>query len=155
MLTKQSQALCVIALLAVGMVLTRPVVAGPAQSVVFATLQIGSQSGIRTRSNVVARTQAQWRTLWQQHTGGSKPRPPLPPIDFSQEMVIGVFAGASPARTRITIETVTALRNQLSVTARAAYDPTSREFNLAGGPDSPYHIVRVPRSSLKVVFVTH
>jgi hypothetical protein len=128
---------------------------GADQGVVFATLVIGSHSGMRSHINMVARTEAQWRALWQQHAAGTQPPPRRPAVNFSNEMVIAVFAGPSPARTQINVETITILRNQLKVSVRRTFDPSNREFNLTGGPDTPYHIVRLPRSSLRVVFVTH
>lgn len=128
-------------------------VAGADRSVVFATLVIGSQSAIRTRTTMTARTEAQWRTLWQQHTAGAKPLPPRPKIDFAHEMVLAAFAGPAPARTRIAIEAISAQRNQLTVVVRTTFDPSNREFNVLGGPDTPYHIVRTARSSLRIVYV--
>jgi len=125
------------------------------QGVVFATLVIGSHSGIRAHANMVARTEAQWRALWQQHATGIQPPPRRPAVNFSTEMVIAVFAGPSPARTQISVETITIKRYQLMVSVQRKFDPSNREFNLTGGPDTPYHIVRLPRSSLRVVFVTH
>jgi hypothetical protein len=33
------------------------------------------------------------RKLWQEHTAGVSPAPPVPDVDFSKEMVIAAFAG--------------------------------------------------------------
>ncbi len=128
---------------------------GAVQGVVFATLVLGSHSGIRSHTNMVARTEAQWRAIWQQHAAGTQPPPRRPAVNFATEMVIAVFAGPSPERTQINVETITLQKNQLMVSVRRTFDPANREFNLMGGPDTPYHIVRLPRSSLRVVFVTH
>lgn len=43
--------------------------------------------------NVVVRDQAAWASLWAEHAGKDAA---LPKIDFSKQMVIGVFRGAQP-----------------------------------------------------------
>lgn len=57
----------------------------------------GSRSGVAKDAVVtaVARTPAEWEALWQRHTGGDKKRG-APPVDFTKEMVVGVFLGARP-----------------------------------------------------------
>ncbi len=153
MQSRQAVLVGAFALIATATVWASPPAGGADQPVPFSTLQIGSRSGIHTRTNLTIKAQAQWRTLWQQHTVGTQPRPPLPAVDFSREMVVAVFAGSAPLRTKIVIETITVQKGQLTAVARITYDQSRREFNLTGGPDAPYHIVRLPRSSLRVVFV--
>ena len=50
-------------------------------------------SAIRENRLVVVRDLVAWDILWREHTAGLLPPPPLPPINFAQNMVIGVFAG--------------------------------------------------------------
>src|SRR5437870_4264409 len=57
----------------------------------FVTLAAGTTSSIRTPRRVVVRDEAEWRALWRRHddpAGGA-----APPVDFSRDMVVGVFAG--------------------------------------------------------------
>jgi hypothetical protein len=49
--------------------------------------------------NVVVRDEAAWATLWAEHAGKDVA---LPKIDFSKQMVIGVFRGAQPDGCRST-----------------------------------------------------
>jgi hypothetical protein len=56
------------------------------------TIDKGDQSNIDTRREVVVRTAADWQKLWQQHS----PDRPMPSVDFSKEMVVGVFLGSRP-----------------------------------------------------------
>ena len=69
------------------------VVAAAAQSVPAPrTIDKGDQSNIDDRREVVVRTAAEWQKLWQQHS----PDRPMPSVDFSKEMVVGVFLGNRP-----------------------------------------------------------
>lgn len=52
-------------------------------------------SAIGARRLVVIRDIVAWEALWREHTAGILPQPPLPPINFSQNMVISVFLGNS------------------------------------------------------------
>jgi hypothetical protein len=56
------------------------------------TIDKGDQSNIDSRREVVVRTAAEWQKLWQQHS----PDRPMPSIDFSKEIVVGVFLGSRP-----------------------------------------------------------
>lgn len=56
---------------------------------------------------VVIRDVTAWDALWNAHTANLAPRPERPAINFSQNMVIGVFLGShSNSCYRVTIESV-------------------------------------------------
>ena len=50
-------------------------------------------SGIDRPQQSVARTAAEWQTLWQQHAPGR----PAPTVDFTKNMVVAVFLGSRPS----------------------------------------------------------
>src|SRR2546426_10791265 len=52
----------------------------------------GTASGIIDRREVVVQSEQQWQKLWNEHAPGAPP----PPIDFTKELVVGVFAGQLP-----------------------------------------------------------
>jgi hypothetical protein len=56
------------------------------------TIEKGDQSNVDDAKQVLARTEAEWAKLWQQHAGDR----PRPAVDFSKEMVVGVFMGSRP-----------------------------------------------------------
>jgi hypothetical protein len=56
------------------------------------SLARGDQSNIDDARQVVARTPAEFETLWRQHA----PERPAPTVDFPREMVVGVFLGSRP-----------------------------------------------------------
>lgn len=108
-------------------------------------------SEITTKRFVAIRDAASWATLWNQHTGG---RAPLPAIDFTKQMVLGVFMGnESPVCGSTRIESV-----------RERTNPDHIEVGyrvLDPGPDvmciaavlNQYSLVTVPAMSLSVEFV--
>ena len=50
-------------------------------------------SGITSAQNVVIRNAAEFSALWAAHMRNRVPVPPVPAIDFTQKMVVGVFVG--------------------------------------------------------------
>jgi len=61
-------------------------------SVPLRPLDRGDSSLISQPQQVTARTEDEWTTLWRQHA----PTRPRPEVDFSREMVMGVFLGGRP-----------------------------------------------------------
>lgn len=59
----------------------------------FTVLEQGTRSGIERQGFEILRDAAALRELWQTHTTGILPAPPIPDVDFSNEMVIAAFAG--------------------------------------------------------------
>jgi len=58
----------------------------------FKTIDRGGQSGIEEPRQVVVRTAAEWEKLWKEHALDR----PLPPVDFTKAIVVGVFLGYRP-----------------------------------------------------------
>jgi len=54
------------------------------------TVSKGAFSGIEARREVVVRSAADWTALWKEHAA-REPSPP--PVDFSSEIVVGIFLG--------------------------------------------------------------
>lgn len=61
-------------------------------AVPFTIVDSGTMSGITTRREVVIRDSGAWSALWAEHRGGTAPS-----IDFSREIVVGVFQGNQPS----------------------------------------------------------
>lgn len=64
-----------------------------AQPLAFQQVLPAFDSAIGDHRLVVVRDLASWDVLWREHTAGLLPPPAMPPINFSQNMVIGVFPG--------------------------------------------------------------
>ena len=82
------------ALLSLGVLLLAGACAGRTSGtpLSFSTVELGVSSGIREPTRIVARTSREWLVVWARHVqpvGAVVP----PPVDFSREMVVGVFMG--------------------------------------------------------------
>lgn len=69
---------------------------GTPAPVTATTIEVAWYSGISRPETAVARTPSEWAALWARHKGNITPRPPLPAVDFSSEMVVAVFLGDRP-----------------------------------------------------------
>lgn len=119
----------------------------------FGTMAAGTASGIRTLTLVVIRNPAEWTGLWHKHMAGTRGKDATEPaIDFTQEMVIAVFAGEVDLDTRVAIIRIVQDEQRLKVVYRIANPqpgPTPLDLTAA----TPFHIVRLARSPYPVTFV--
>jgi hypothetical protein len=66
----------------------------------FTTISQSEQSAVEEARQVVVRTPEEWKVLWKEHA----PNQPMPAVDFTKSMVIGVFLGSrNTAGYRVTI----------------------------------------------------
>ena len=70
-----------------------PVAAEEGATVVFETVLDEAYSGLDEGLREAIRTEGRWAELWGQIHRRVSPRPPLPPVDFSREMLIAAAAG--------------------------------------------------------------
>lgn len=112
------------------------------------TIDKGDQSNIDARREVVVRTSAEWRQLWQQHS----PDRPVPPVDFSKEMVVGVFLGSRPTA-GYGVAIVKAINANGILSVQYQERAPGRDAITAQILTSPYHLAAIPKSpSLDVKF---
>jgi hypothetical protein len=110
------------------------------------TIEKGDQSNIEDARQVLVRTEAEMRQLWQQHA----PNRPMPTIDFSREMVVGVFMGSRPnAGFSTAIISATAANGALIV--RYSETKPSAGVVTAQILTFPYHLVAIPKAEVKDV----
>jgi VWFA-related protein len=69
-----------------------PAPAVPLAPVQMTTLNSDMMSGIDRAEQLVARTAAEWQSLWQRHAPGR----PAPSVDFTRNMIVAVFLGSRP-----------------------------------------------------------
>ena len=111
------------------------------------SLDKGAQSGVETARQVTVRDREAWASLWRAHAQDR----PRPEVDFSREMVVGVFLGTRPTAgyavdiigTRVEGDTVVV---QYRETAPARGGLTAQVLV------SPYHMVAVPMRPGVVTF---
>jgi len=135
--------------LAAAMAFTVAASAQPSSAVEFVVLAWGTDSGVRTPTQVVIRDAGAWRALWTRHAGAQG----IPPaVDFDREMVIAIFAGIQPMATRLAISRIVREPDRLVVYYML------REMRPLPQPEEvptarPFVMVRVARSPLRVDFV--
>jgi protease stability complex PrcB-like protein len=107
------------------------------------TIEKGDQSGIDEARRVLVRTDAEWTALWKQH----HPDKPRPAIDFSKEMVVGVFMGSRPnAGFSTTIISATVANGALIVRyAEKVPAPGSMSAQIL---TFPFHLVAIPKAAV-------
>jgi len=111
------------------------------------TIDKGTQSSIDAARTVVARTPQEWTAVWRAHAHGK----PAPAIDFTREMVVGVFLGTRPtAGYGVEIAGAREDAGVLVVQYREGSPP--RDAMTAQVLTMPYHLVAVPKASGEVRF---
>ena len=131
--------------------------AGSAQQVIevpFLRVENGVSSGIRERKLVVIKTAKEWADLWQAHASLRIPAPPLPGVDFKQEMIVAVFAGEKRSGgygIEIAKIEEDAPKNQLRVLFRETQPPAGSMTLQA--LSQPFDIVKTSRIELPATFL--
>jgi hypothetical protein len=112
----------------------------------FTTISHSEQSGVEEARQAVVRTQ-EWKALWKEHA----PDRPMPAVDFTKSMVLGVFLGSrNTAGYRVTITGIERTGATIAVTYREER-PGARDM-LAQVITFPHHLVRVERIDGNVEF---
>lgn len=112
-----------------------------------------SQTVIEQRRTVVARDAQAWNHLWAEHTGAGLSNRPVPPVDFTKSMVIGVYLGASGACDSLSIDSVKKKDgpSRLEVTWR--HTPPPPNTACIAIVVNRAVLITVPQSTLPVEFV--
>ena len=111
------------------------------------TLNSDMMSGIDRAEQLVARTAAEWQSLWQRHAPGRS----APTVDFAKSMVVAVFLGSRPSG-GFQVE-ITGVRTdgKTLVVQWAERRPAPGQM-AAQVLTAPSHIVTVPRHAGEVRF---
>jgi hypothetical protein len=108
------------------------------------TIAKGDQSNIDDAKQVLVRTDAEWTKLWQQHA----PSQPRPAVDFTKEMVVGVFMGSRPnAGFSTAIVSATAAPNGALIVRYTETTPGAGSVS-AQILTFPYHLAAIPKSAV-------
>ena len=120
------------------------------------SLDKGAQSGVSVPREATVRDADEWATLWRAHASGR----PRPEVDFSREMVVGVFVGSRPTA-GFAVEVVgvrdagpKAGLNDAGNETIVQYRETvpARDAITAQMITSPYHLVAIPKRAGTVRF---
>jgi hypothetical protein len=124
----------------------------PFNQVSFQSIDKGSRSGVRDPLQTVVRGPAEWKTLWQKHASIKPNPPPTPAVDFSKDIVAGVFLGEKPTGGYdIAIIRIEQSHNALVIEYREK-NPVPGSI-VTQALTQPFHIVKVfGASSLRASF---
>jgi hypothetical protein len=111
------------------------------------TIARGDQSFIESERQVVARTSAEWNALWRQHD----PDRPVPAVDFSKEMVVGVFLG-SRNTSGFSVEILGATVEQDILIVRYRQRAPAADAITAQVITMPFQFVAIPKTAAPVKF---
>jgi hypothetical protein len=120
----------------------------------------GASSSLTKPDDLVIRSKARWRDVWNQLNAGVQTMPPTgaqypppPAVDFRRSMLLVVLQGQRGSGGHsIAVTRVSKLASQLVV--RVEERSPGAGCMTAAVMTAPYHVVRVPRSNRSVVF-TH
>ncbi len=136
-MTAWTAGLVVAALLQTGGMLAQP----------MTTIAKGTDSAVESPRQVTARTQAEWTALWREH---ARERP-LPDVDFTRDMVVGVFLGTRPTA-GFGVEIVGTRQDHGSLVVEYRETRPGRDRMTAQIITAPYHLVAIPRYTGAVTF---
>lgn len=110
-----------------------------------------NNSGISDSLRVMIRDAKAWREVWERIHSSVSPTPPLPEIDFSQEMVVVVALGARPTGGYgIIVDRAYERDDRLEIIVRK--QTPGKNCNLTQAVTEPVDIVRLPKIERPVIF---
>lgn len=113
----------------------------------FTTVEKGQDSAVEDARNVTVRSQAEWIKVWRMHNFEK----PAPKVDFTKDMVVGVFMGGRSSA-GFNVEIVGARVEAGKLVVQYREDVPARGTMTAQILTSPYHLVSVPRVDGDVKF---
>ena len=129
---------------AIGAVMTM----AAAAQVPMKTISKGDLSDQDTPRQVVARTSQEWQAVWKLHSTTA----PLPPVEFSSQMVVGVFLGSRPSA-GYAVEIVGTHSEGPALVVEYTQTQPGRGMMAAEMITEPYHLVSIPAHADPVRFV--
>lgn len=111
------------------------------------------QTAIDEKRTVVVRDAETWNRLWAEHAGADLNQRPVPAVDFTRNMVIGVYLGAGGACDTLSIDAVKQKEgpSRLEVTWRLT--PPPPDMACIAVVVNRAVLITVPQSALSVEFV--
>lgn len=111
------------------------------------TFDKGTQTMVEDPRHVTVRSADELAMLWRAHA----PDRAQPPIDFSRDMLVGVFLGSRPT-SGYDVEIVSVREGKGTLVVRYRATSPGRDIMTAQVLTAPYHLVVVPRYGGEVTF---
>jgi hypothetical protein len=111
------------------------------------TVGKGPTSGIDEPRQVTVRSAAEWGAIWKENGLNA----PLPAVDFSREMVVGIFLGSRPTA-GYGVEIVRAVGNGGALIVEYVETAPSRGAITAQILTAPFHFAVIPKHDGQITF---
>ena len=111
------------------------------------SVEKGTDSAVDVQRQVIVRDGNEWTSVWRAHS----PDRPQPAVDFSREMVVGVFMGTRPTA-GFAVEIVGYRDSGGVVVVQYRETAPGRDTITAQMLVSPYHLVAIPRRTGTIEF---
>lgn len=112
-----------------------------------------SQSAISEKRLVTVRDPNAWSALWAEHVGTGGASRPLPEVDFSRNMVIGVFLGSLGACDKLSVEAVRQKQDPARIEVTYRHTPPPPDTMCIATLANPAALITVQKSDVPVEFV--
>lgn len=112
-----------------------------------------SQTAIDYKHTAVARDAEAWNRMWSEHTGSGFGYRPLPAINFTRDMVIGVYLGAAGACDSLSIDSVKKKEGPARLEVTWRHTPPPPNMACVASVVNHAVLITVPQSALPVEFV--
>ncbi len=83
-------------------------------SLSFGAIALGGFTSLPTQETII-RDDVEWAALWAIYASGFSPEPPLPPVDFTTQMVVVIVEPVTGPETRIEVVSMLATINPLTL----------------------------------------
>ena len=114
----------------------------------FTNIAKGDASGQQIGRQVTIRTAAEWKALWKEHAPADK----MPEIDFTRNMVVGIFLGSKPSAGHA-VEIVGVRTEDKDLIVEYVQKQPARGTMAAQILTEPYHLVSVAQHAGAVRFL--
>jgi hypothetical protein len=119
-----------------------------AQTPSFTNIAKGDVSGEQMTKQVTVRTAAEWKALWKDHAPAEK----MPNVDFTKNMVVGIFLGSKPSAGH-EVEIVGVRPQEKDLVVEYVQKQPGRGTMAAQILTEPYHLVAVAKHPGPVRFL--
>lgn len=125
----------------------------PIINVPFETIDQGEHSGITEETGQAIYGPDMWEQVWSDHVSIFDPPPPIPPVDFENHMVIGIWGGMRPTNNHhVDIHEILYDPCEFTLTVRYTYTPKNAGCGPLDVITHPFHIVVLPKFEGEVLF---
>jgi hypothetical protein len=114
----------------------------------FTSVAKGDVSGQQMAKQVTVRTAAEWKALWKDHAPTGK----MPNVDFTKDMVVGIFLGSKPSAGH-SVEIVGVRADEKELVVEYVQKQPGRGTMAAQILTEPFHLVAVPKHAGTVRFI--